>query len=166
MKRSKPLNHYLSLNYPYELVRDPDQGGYLASHPDLDGCAAQGESADEAIAELDVARELWIETRLEDGLYVPEPAPEEPSGRVTLRIPSSLHAKLIRVANRQGVSLNLLLTTVLAEYVGDAGFRGELPELLREITSAIARLQGLGHSNESYESAPKPFFIHERPENG
>ena len=66
--KTKSLEHYLSLNYPYELIRDPVEGGYFATHPDLDGCAAQGETAEEAVEQLDVARELWIETRLEDGL--------------------------------------------------------------------------------------------------
>jgi len=158
----KTLNDYLSLNYPYELVRDADEGGYFATHADLDGCAAQGETAEEAVENLDVARELWIETRLEDGLPVPEPAPEEPSGRVSLRMPSSLHAKLVRVADRQGVSLNLLLNAALAEYVGGATSQITMQDLVRELTSILARARDPEASTEAtYDAVPRTFTVHE-----
>jgi predicted RNase H-like HicB family nuclease len=162
MKPKKSLEHYLSLNYPYELIRDTVEGGYFAAHPDLDGCAAQGESAEEAVAQLDVARELWIETRLEDGLGVPEPAPEEPSGRVSLRMPSSLHAKLIRIAERQGVSLNLLLNSILAEYVGGASSQITLTDIVRELSGIVAaapdeKVEGDGR----YSVVVEPSYVHE-----
>ncbi len=131
----------MSRNYGYELIRDSEQGGYFATHPDLDGCAAQGETAQEAIDNLDDARELWIETRLEDGLRVPEPQPEEPSGRISLRMPSSLHAQLIKRAGRQGVSLNLLLNTVLAEYVGHGNSRPELDFAVGALRAVVAELE-------------------------
>lgn len=158
----KTLDHYLSLNYPYELIRDTEEGGFFVTHPDLDGCAAQGETVEEAVENLDVARELWIETRLEDGLPVPEPAPEDPSGRVSLRMPSSLHAKLVRVADRQGVSLNLLLNAALAEYVGGATTQITMQDLVRELTSIVARTRGPEASaEEPYDSAPRTFSVHE-----
>ena len=138
--RTKTLDEYLSLSYPYELIRDPEQGGFFACHPDLDGCAAQGETAEEAVAQLDAARELWIETRLEDDLPVPEPVDEEPSGRVSLRMPSSLHARLARSASRQGVSLNLLLNTILAESQG-AGAQGALQNLVDAAAAAADELR-------------------------
>lgn len=42
----------------------------------------------------------------------------EYSGRVTLRIPKSLHAKLDHLAKAEEVSLNQLMVTGLATYVG------------------------------------------------
>jgi antitoxin HicB len=113
-----PAADAVPITYPYDLTRDEQEGGYFAEHPDLPGCAAQGETADEAIANLDVARELWIETRLEDGLPVPEPMREEHSGLISLRMSRFLHADLVRQAARNRVSLNLWLNTVLAEFVG------------------------------------------------
>lgn len=158
----KTLEHYLSLNYPYELVRDTEEGGFFVTHPDLDGCAAQGETLEEAVENLDVARELWIETRLEDGLPVPEPAPDEPSGRVSLRMPSSLHAKLVRLADRQGVSLNLLLNSILAEYVGGATTQITLQDLVRELTAIVGRTRGAEASTEeTYDSSTRAFFVNE-----
>ncbi|HEX9671661.1 MAG TPA: type II toxin-antitoxin system HicB family antitoxin, partial [Thermoanaerobaculia bacterium] len=66
MKRG--LRYYLSLEYPIQIVRE--EQGVFAFHPDLDGCAAQGASVDEAIANLDAARRLWLKVRLEDGLPI------------------------------------------------------------------------------------------------
>lgn len=139
---SNDVEYYLALEYPYELVRDAEGGTYLAHHPDLPGCAAQGDTPDEAVANLDTARRLWIETRLEDGLFIPEPVDDEPSGRVSLRMTPSLHAELNRVAIRKGVSLNLLLNTILAEYVGRFDYREELRacrEELSQLRAAVTR---------------------------
>lgn len=68
----KSLEYYFSLTYPYELVRDED-GSFMASHPGLIGCLAQGDTADEATGALDLARRAWIEVRFEEGLPIPEP---------------------------------------------------------------------------------------------
>ena len=35
---------------------------------------AHGETKEEALKEIEIAKELWIETALEDGLPIPEPA--------------------------------------------------------------------------------------------
>jgi hypothetical protein len=40
------------------------------------------------------------------------------SGRLLVRMPQSLHAELARVAEREGVSLNALITGALASAVG------------------------------------------------
>jgi len=137
------INHYLALNYPIELIRDVNQGGFFATHPDLPGCAAQGETAEEAIASLDDARKLWIESRLEDDLPVPVPLSDQPSGKVLLRMARSLHAELAKHAARQGISLNLLINTVLAEYTGGAGYRAELAvfqQSVETLRSAVTRV--------------------------
>ena len=90
---------------------------------------------------LDAARRLWIRARLEDGLHVPEPPEDEPSGRVSLRMPTSLHAELNRVASRKEVSLNLMLNVILAEYVGRFDYREEMRELRETLRTAVNELQ-------------------------
>jgi hypothetical protein len=47
-----------------------------------------------------------------------------PSGRILLRLPSSLHAKLLEEAEREGVSLNQFAVAALA---GAVGWRHEAP---------------------------------------
>jgi RNA polymerase sigma-B factor len=55
------------------------------------------------------------------GMASTEAAPEQPpthSGRLLVRMPPSLHAELARAAEREGVSLNTLITGALAGAVG------------------------------------------------
>lgn len=136
--REKSLDDYLSLSYPYELVRDED-GSFVASHPDLVGCLAQGETAAEAVEALDVARRAWIEVRFEDGLPIPEPLEEDDySGKILLRIPPSLHAALARLAQRQDASLNQLINNILSEGMGAA--RRET-EIVAKVLHSVERLE-------------------------
>lgn len=139
--REKSLDYYLSLSYPYELVRDED-GSFVASHPDLIGCMAQGETADEAIRALDLARRAWLEVRFEDGLPIPEPLGEDDfSGKILLRIPPSLHAALARLAQQQDASLNQLINNLLSETIGAARSESEIvAKVLRSIERLESRL--------------------------
>jgi predicted RNase H-like HicB family nuclease len=135
MKRD--LRYYLSLEYPIQIVREPE--GVFAFHPDLDGCAAQGETVDEAITNLDAARRLWLKVRLEDGLPIEEPVREEEcSGRISLRMPPSLHAELGRLGRRQKISLNQLLNNILAEYVGGSRMQQQVLEIVSELKDVAA----------------------------
>lgn len=128
----KKIRGYADLSYPYLLERDAETQEWAAVHPDLPGCVASGDTADAAVANLDEARQLWIETRLEFGLHVPDPPSEEFSGRLSLRMPSSLHEELASMATRRGCSLNLLLNTALAAFVGARGTEKEIKEVVRE----------------------------------
>ena len=106
--------YFMKLHYPAALRFDPE-GYWIAEHPDLPGCQADGQTAQEAIASLEVSRELWIESSLATGNKVPEPA-ETPqySGKLLLRIPKSLHRDLAVEAEADGVSLNSYIGVVLA----------------------------------------------------
>jgi len=58
----------------------------------------------------------------EQGKTIPQPIipADDYSGRVTLRLPKSLHRALAKAANSEGVSLNQHLTNVLNYYSGYA----------------------------------------------
>jgi predicted RNase H-like HicB family nuclease len=114
---TKGLAYYMSLRYPIELTESAE-GGYFATHPALAGCMAEGATAAEAIANLADSREVWIATRLDNGYSVPEPRKHQPSGNISLRMTPSLHTRLAKLADRDGVSLNFLITSVLARHAG------------------------------------------------
>jgi len=135
---TKDLSYYKSLIYPIELYESAD-GGYFVTHPDLDGCMAEGSTLDEAVSNLADSRELWIEARLAGGYGVPEPDSEEYSGRVSLRMTPSLHAQLVRIADRREVSLNLLINSVLSSYAGGAD---PLMETIQELKAVVADIRG------------------------
>lgn len=55
------------------VVEREDVGGFSVSVPDLPGCASQGETEEEALANIREAIEGYIEGLKADGLPVPEP---------------------------------------------------------------------------------------------
>ena len=72
MNRS-PLEYYLSLRYPIAIYPEAE-GGYVAVIKDLPGCITQGETPDEIMANIEEARQLWIETVYEHGDEIPLPS--------------------------------------------------------------------------------------------
>lgn len=46
---------------------------YIADIPDLKGCSAHGPSAQQALAEVLIAKEAWLEVAREVGRSIPEP---------------------------------------------------------------------------------------------
>ncbi|HXU47371.1 MAG TPA: type II toxin-antitoxin system HicB family antitoxin [Thermoanaerobaculia bacterium] len=124
----------LARRYPVVLHPQPE-GGFVAENPDLPGCLAQGETALETLANLDEARRLWLETAIEHGDPVPEPADDARySGRLLLRMPRGLHRRLTESAARQGVSLNQHILSLLSE----GSVRGDL----RRIETKLEMLLG------------------------
>ena len=112
----QPLEYYLNLKYPITFYPEKE-GGYTAIIRDLPGCMTQGETLSEAMENIEEARELWIETVYETGKKdVPLPSTEnEYSGRLLLRIPKSLHRHLSEGADKEGVSLNQYILSLLSE---------------------------------------------------
>ena len=112
----KDLTYYRSLAYAREILPSRE-GGFVASYPDLPGCAVQGEDLAETMATLDDGRDLWLQARIDDGEPIPEPPSAEPSGRLMLRVPIRLHARLDELATAYGKSLNRMLNELLFNYV-------------------------------------------------
>ena len=115
----KDIRYYLSLPYTAIVRRDED-GDYVARVAELPGCSTHGKSPRAALENLEEAKRAWIEDSIEHRDPVPEPAAEQtlPSGKWVQRIPRTLHHKLVQLAQREGVSLNQLVTSILSEAVG------------------------------------------------
>jgi predicted RNase H-like HicB family nuclease len=52
-------------------VEPLEEGGYLATCPDLQGCHAEGDTIAEALRNVEDAARIMIELRLEDGMPLP-----------------------------------------------------------------------------------------------
>lgn len=106
--------------YPFEItpLGTEDGGGYLITWPDLPGCMSDGETVEEAIRNGREAFEAWMQVCIKEGREIPKPGSGGVSGRFVQRLPKSLHAKLIACAKAEGVSLNTLAVTLLAEGLG------------------------------------------------
>jgi len=67
------------LEYPVLIspLSAEDGGGFLATVPDLPGCMSDGETPEEAIANVQDAILTWIEAAQELGRQVPAPSRQQ-----------------------------------------------------------------------------------------
>lgn len=108
------------LRQPYHWIIQPDEDGYAASVLEFPGCYSGGATPEEAVAELQDAIVTWVSGELERGNDIPPPIdPEHSSGRLTFRIPPSLHYRAQVRAQVEGVSLNRMLSDAVAQYMGN-----------------------------------------------
>jgi predicted RNase H-like HicB family nuclease/predicted DNA-binding protein (UPF0251 family) len=138
------LARHLDLPYHFA-VRREHEGKRLwwsARVEELPGCAARGSTPDEAVEHLRTAMKAWLTSALAEHREIPPPSREAPkskagsghSGRLLVRMPSTLHEQLALAAEREHVSLNRLVTDALAAsvassppVVGSARSRRESP---------------------------------------
>lgn len=117
MKDKRLLDKHLD-KYPF-LVRPlskQEGGGYLIEFPDLPGVISDGETPEEAIRNGRDALKAALLTMKKFGDPIPKPgASTSASGQWRQRVPRSLHARLTARARQEGVSLNTLVTTLIAE---------------------------------------------------
>ncbi|WP_294030805.1 type II toxin-antitoxin system HicB family antitoxin [Thiolapillus sp.] len=108
--------------------------------PDL---AEYGDTFEEAYQLAIDAIETTAEIFAEKGKAMPMPkdVPDEYSGRVTLRLPISLHRALAEAAENEGVSLNQHLVNTLAYFSGFA--------------AAVTRTRGSSYKGEMVRTTPK-----------
>jgi antitoxin HicB len=91
-------------------------GGYLVEYPEIPGCMSDGESIEEAIANGREALRDCLEVFKESGRKAPRPSIEPAQWRQ--RLPRTLYLKLTERARSEGVSINSLVTAMIAEAIG------------------------------------------------
>lgn len=105
--------------YPLNLFWSDEDEGFIAEVPDLPGCSAWGETEADAAREAQDAIAAWLQAAEAAGRAIPKPSIAAPvsrySGKFLVRVPRSLHARLAREAEQQGVSLNQWAATKLAQ---------------------------------------------------
>ena len=106
--------------YPVEIrpLSLDEGGGWLATFPDLPGCMGDGATPEAAIADGYSAAAAWLAVAVEVGDPIPEPSSGGESGRFVARMPKSLHTRLAARAAQEGVSMNTLLVSIIAEVIG------------------------------------------------
>jgi len=63
--------------YAIEIFYSREDEGYIATVPELPGCSAFGESEEEALKEVKVAIDLWVETAEKEDREIPKPFEKE-----------------------------------------------------------------------------------------
>ena len=137
--------YYLGLEYPVVLrkLRPDEGGGYLATIPQLGRMTfiADGETAQEALDSLDDLRKSLIPELINEGVVLPEPvldeqSSEEYSGKVLVRMPLDVHARVAAEAKKNGCSLNARINQYIAEGLGRTANTETISEAVR---AAIAQ---------------------------
>lgn len=131
----KNKEYYLSLNYPVLVERFIDEGEvlYSAEIKELPGLIVYGETAVEVLDDIETAKEEWIEVNLELGRRIPEPRPKksEYRGRLTLRLPKSLHKEVAELSEDEGVSINQCVVQLINNGLRENSFQ----EILNKVHS-------------------------------
>jgi len=91
-------------------------GGYLVEFPEVPGCMSDGETIEEAIANGREALRDCLDVLAESGRTIPKRTVEAAQWRQ--RVPRTLYSKLKKHAEQEGVSINSLVTAIVAEAIG------------------------------------------------
>jgi predicted RNase H-like HicB family nuclease len=60
-------------DYHINIFYSEEDGGYIADIPDLPNCSAFGETPAEALAEVELAKEAWLEAARAEHRPIPQP---------------------------------------------------------------------------------------------
>jgi len=112
----------MSIEYPFVIKKltKEEGGGFLVTFPDLEGCMTGGDTLEEAVRNIDDAKRSYF-MAFEDDEKVPLPnnashdKEKDYSGRISLRIPKSLHKKISSQADEEGVSDNQYLLYIISQ---------------------------------------------------
>jgi len=122
----KNIEYYLNLPYTRELIPEPE-GGWFIRVKELPGCMSQGDTPEEAMEMINEAMELWLQTALDHNMSIPEPRMDDDySGKFVVRVPKSMHRKLVLKAEEDEISLNQWIVSALSESVGTAVHKSTL----------------------------------------
>ena len=112
------IKDYMKMPYTRLVQEINDESGhyFYGRILELDGCQSTGETLEELYSCLNEAMEGYLEAKIENNLPIPIPdTGSKYSGKFVVRIPKSLHQRLVIEADREGVSLNQLALLKLAQ---------------------------------------------------
>jgi antitoxin HicB len=156
------LDYYMTLRYPIEINEIPEEesGGFSARIPLLGrySCVADGETVEEAVENLKAVKEDLLKDLLERGIAIPEPQSQkesEFSGRLLVRMPSSLHMQISEKAESRGESLNKYLVNVLS-----ADIERDQIDYLKDLLTGISKsLEALRIQIATYRISPTITYV-------
>ena len=60
-------------DYHINIFHSEADGGYVADIPDLEACSAFGETTEEALRQVEIAKAAWLEAARAEGKPIPPP---------------------------------------------------------------------------------------------
>ncbi|HBQ6716698.1 TPA: toxin-antitoxin system HicB family antitoxin [Klebsiella quasipneumoniae subsp. similipneumoniae] len=122
--------------------------------PDIEEYADTFEFARELALDTIQASQAFFHS---NGMAFPEPKAfisPDVSGRVTLRLPKTVHANCISRANEEGVSLNTYILTCIASYRGEIRRPEQASQVIdRSVMVQFATSNGIAKRNSNFRLA-------------
>jgi antitoxin HicB len=112
-KTNRNLDEY---QFTVRSLSKEEGGGYLVEYPDIPGCMSDGETIEEAVTNGREALRDCLEVFKDSGRRIPKPSIEAAQWRQ--RLPRTLYSKLTKQSETEGVSINSLVTAIIAEAIG------------------------------------------------
>lgn len=103
------IKDYMKMPYTRLVQEINDESGhyFYGRILELDGCQSTGDTLEELYENLNEAMEGYLEVKLENNLPIPLPdVLSNYSGKFVVRLPKTLHQRLVIEAEQEGVSLN------------------------------------------------------------
>ena len=94
-------------------MTETEGGGFLVTFPDLPGCMSDGGTIEEAIINAADAENEWLLAAKEWNKSAEKP------GRFVTRMPQWMYKGLQYNAQKEGVSMNTLIVSMLAKDLGE-----------------------------------------------
>jgi len=164
-KTTRELEAERYLRQPYARVVLPEEdGSFRAEIAEFPGCNATGESGAEALANLEDAAFDWLMAAIGNAQPIPAPfdISNDYSGKFVLRLPKSLHKKAAWAAQRDGVSLNQLISTSVAITVGER--QGGMTMVLNYVRTNITQhLVPQAPATTAFDLGPPSSFFPTQP---
>ena len=60
-------------DYHINIFYSSEDGGYIADIPDLEACSAFGKTPEEALHEVEIAKQAWLKAAKAEGKRIPAP---------------------------------------------------------------------------------------------
>ncbi|MBP3208048.1 MAG: type II toxin-antitoxin system HicB family antitoxin [Campylobacter sp.] len=117
----KDINYYLNLPYEIKIIR-LDDGDYYAKYADSELnkkvlMAGDGKTPNEAIDDLKSAFACYLESAIEEGEFIPEPAQKDKSKNLAVTIKESLLNEIDFYAKKMGLSRSAFLAISAKNYI-------------------------------------------------
>ena len=129
------LDEFLNLDYKLEILpfEEDNEKGYVVKSPELKGLEVYGETVEEALSEVREAKEALYQVYSNNKTPIKYPKKYSPSaenfsGRITVRIPKTLHKRVHEYSDKNDVSLN----TAMIQLLNDGLYYNESPAIIKE----------------------------------
>jgi antitoxin HicB len=108
----------IKIPYIINILWSEEDDCYIADVPELEGCVTHGKTASQATLNAEDAIASWIKAAKKLKHPIPEPIVKHPvSGKFNVRLPKNIHKLLLIKSTIEGISLNQLVTLLLAKAV-------------------------------------------------